>query len=102
MSLIELETIIYAPIERCFNLSLSPKLHVISAGKTNEKIIKGRTEGVFELGDEVTWQGKHFGVSQDMTVKVTELKFPEYFSDEMISGNFKSMRHEHYFKSDGK
>lgn len=102
MSLIELETQIHAPIERCFNLSLSPNLHIISAGKTNEKIIKGRTNGIFELGDEVTWQGKHFGILQDMTVKITELKFPEYFSDEMIKGNFKSMRHEHYFRFDGK
>ena len=35
-----------------------------------------------------------------MTVKITELKFPEYFSDEMIKGNFKSMRHEHYFSNE--
>ena len=100
MSLIELETIINAPIERCFNLSLSPKLHIISAGKTKETIIKGRSEGIFQLGDEITWRGRHFGISQEMTVKITELRFPEYFSDEMVKGNFKSMRHDHHFYND--
>ena len=100
MALIELETVINAPVERCFNLSLSPKLHVISTEETGEKIVKGRKEGLFEVNDEVTWSAKHFGIWQELTVKITEMRFPYFFSDEMIKGNFKKMKHEHFFKNE--
>ncbi|RYE20978.1 MAG: cell division protein, partial [Sphingobacteriales bacterium] len=29
--------------------------------------------------------------------KITEFDRPHYFTDEMVSGAFKSFRHEHYF-----
>ena len=33
-----------------------------------------------------------------MRVKVTEMSKPFSFTDEMINGDFKSMKHEHHFK----
>lgn len=52
-----------------------------------------------ELGDTITWRAKHFGVWQQLTVKVTEFEPPERFADEMLSGAFKRMRHLHCFQS---
>lgn len=97
MQVIEVETIIKASIERCFDLCLNVDLHQESAKHTGEKIIAGIDQGVLKLGDEVTWKAKHFGVWQELSVKIVELKYPVYFCDEMQKGAFKSMKHEHYF-----
>jgi ligand-binding SRPBCC domain-containing protein len=37
------------------------------------------------------------GVWQTLTSKITEFEYPNYFTDEMVEGAFKSMRHEHLF-----
>lgn len=97
MPVIEIETIINAPIEKCFEICLNVDLHKESAKHTDERIIGGVQSGILRLGDEVTWEAKHFGVKQNLSVKIVELDYPVYFCDEMIGGAFKSMRHEHYF-----
>lgn len=98
MPIIQLETLINAPIRRCFDLSRSIDLHQISMEHTNEKAIAGRTSGLIELGEEVTWQAKHFGLTQKLSVQITAFKAPYFFVDEMQKGAFKSFRHEHRFK----
>jgi ligand-binding SRPBCC domain-containing protein len=94
-----LETIIRAPVEACFDASRDAGLHLGSASNTGEKVIRGRTTGLFELGEEITWQARHFGVKQLLTVKIADFDFPHFFADEMVNGAFKSMRHEHYFEA---
>jgi ligand-binding SRPBCC domain-containing protein len=98
MTEIYLETFINAAIEVCFNLARSIDLHKISLEHTNEKAIDGRTSGLIEKGEFVTWQAKHFGIDQTLSVKITEMNPPDYFCDEMIKGAFKTMRHEHFFE----
>ncbi|MBC8046714.1 MAG: SRPBCC family protein [Fimbriimonadaceae bacterium] len=90
---------IHAPIEICFDLSRSIDLHMISTGKTKEKAIAGKTSGLIELNETVTWRAKHLGVNQTLTSKITALKYPKYFVDEMVAGVFKSLRHQHIFES---
>lgn len=34
-----------------------------------------------------------------MTVKITEMQSPTYFKDEMLEGDFKFFKHQHYFKT---
>jgi len=97
MTQIELSTPINAPVEHCFDLARSIDLHLDSMKHTGEKAIAGRISGLIELGETVTWQAKHFGVRQTLTSKITEFKYPDYFTDEMVSGAFKSFRHEHLF-----
>lgn len=99
MPVIRLETIVQTPQEICFNLSRSIDLHMISTKHTGEKAIAGRTTGLILLNETVTWRAKHFGIWQTLTSKITELNYPEYFVDEMVSGAFKSFRHEHHFKT---
>jgi len=99
MTQIELSTRINASIEICFDLARSIDLHIESTKHTGEKAIAGKTSGLIELGETVTWRAKHFGVWQSLTSKITEFERPNYFVDEMVSGAFKSFRHEHIFLS---
>ncbi len=97
MPSIVITTYINAPIERCFDLSRSIDLHTDSMKHTGEKAIAGRTSGLIELGETVTWQAKHFGIRQKLTSKITVFDRPNYFVDEQVIGAFKSFRHEHRF-----
>jgi len=99
MPRIELETVLNAPIERCFDLSRSIDLHKISTEQTNEEAIAGVTLGLIKLNESVTWRAKHFGVYQILTTKITEFDSPRFFVDEMVRGAFKGFRHEHHFES---
>ena len=98
MPTIQLETIIDAPIELCFDLSTSIDLHKLSTGKTNEQAIAGRTSGLIQLNETVTWQATHFGIRQKLTSKITAYERPFHFRDEMLKGTFKSICHDHYFE----
>jgi hypothetical protein len=69
MTQIELSTHINAPIGRCFDLARSIELHVESTKQTGERAIAGRTSGLIELGESVTWRAKHFGIWQNLTSK---------------------------------
>jgi len=94
-----LHTIINAPINRCFDLSTSIDLHKISASKSKEQAIAGITEGLIKLNETVTWKAKHFGLWHKMKVKITEYNNPTNFTDEMLDGTFKFMKHKHEFQS---
>lgn len=50
----------------------------------------------------MTWEAKHFGITQQLTSKITEFDSPNYFVDEMVSGAFKSFKHEHRFQQENK
>src|SRR5665811_1912859 len=97
MPRIELRTEIKANKEIVFDLSRSIDLHRISTEHTNEEAIAGKTSGLIELNESVTWKAKHFGIYQRLTSKVTEFDRPNYFVDEMVNGAFKNFRHEHHF-----
>jgi hypothetical protein len=73
---IEISTQINASLERCFDLSRSIDLHIGSTKQTGERAIAGRTSGLMELGETVTWRAKHFGVWQNLTSKITDLSTP--------------------------
>lgn len=98
MTVIELETNIKASVDCCFDLTRDIDIHKLSTERTNEKAIAGRTSGLCELGDKVTWEARHFGIRQRLSVQITKFNKPYFFEDRMIKGAFKSMRHEHHFK----
>lgn len=92
------ETTINAPAEVAFNLARSIDLHKISTAYTKEEAVDGKTRGLIGLGESVTWRAKHFGITQLLTSKITEFNYPCSFTDEMVSGTFKSFKHSHLFK----
>lgn len=94
-------TIIRAPMARCFDLARSVEVHL--AGNTHwgetAVAIGGVTAGLIGMGESVTWQARHFGVRQRLTSKITALERPAYFQDTMLRGAFRSMHHDHFFRS---
>jgi ligand-binding SRPBCC domain-containing protein len=89
--------VILAPRERVFDLARSIDAHQDSTGGTEERAVAGVTRGLIGLNDEVTWEARHLGVRQKLTVRVTAFDRPNHFQDVMVSGAFKSMVHDHKF-----
>jgi ligand-binding SRPBCC domain-containing protein len=97
MLIVRLWTSIAAPPDRVFDLARSIDAHQQSAEGTHEHAVAGVTHGLIGLGDEVTWEARHFGIKQRLTVRMTGFERPFRFQDVMVSGAFKSMRHDHEF-----
>lgn len=100
MAKIYLETLINADNKTVFDLSRDIDFHQKSTSKTNEKAIAGKMSGLIELGETVTWRAKHLGFYQNLTTKITEMESPKMFTDMMVKGAFKSMKHQHIFKEE--
>ena len=88
---------IKAPAARVFDLARSVDFHVRSAGSTRETAVAGVTHGLLNLGDEVTWRGKHFGVWQNLTSRIVTYSRPDHFRDSMVRGAFRRLDHDHFF-----
>ena len=99
MPLIEIKTLIDADMQTCFDLSRNIDFHKESLKHSNEKAIAGKTSGLIGLNEWVTWEAIHFGIKQQLTSKITAFNSPYNFVDEMVSGAFKSFKHEHIFQS---
>ena len=97
METIRIELWIDAPPELCFDLARDLDLHVRSLAHTNERAVAGRTSGLIELGEEVTWRARHFGVMQHFTSRITAFDRPHHFRDSMLRGAFRSFEHDHEF-----
>jgi ligand-binding SRPBCC domain-containing protein len=98
MPTIHLTTFVAAPPERVFDLARSIDLHRKSMSHTNEEAIAGTTSGLIGLDETVTWKAKHLGKTRILRSKITAMNRPLSFTDEMVDGDFKSIRHEHHFK----
>jgi ligand-binding SRPBCC domain-containing protein len=94
-------TIIRAPIERCFDLARSVEVHLAGNVHWGESAvaIAGVTSGLVGMGQRVTWRARHFWVRQNLTSEITAFEPPVYFQDTMIRGAFRSMQHDHFFRS---
>lgn len=97
MQIVIVETWIAAPAGPCFDAARDIDLHVRSLAHTGETAVAGRTSGLISQGEEVTWRGRHFGVYQHFTSRITAYDRPRYFQDSMIRGAFKSFVHDHFF-----
>lgn len=100
MTEIYLKTLLPAPIETAFDAARNLKLHMDAMKHTAEKMIIGPSHFLAERGDEITWQARHFGIVQQLSVRITAMDFPYAFTDEMTKGAFKTMKHEHRFSMD--
>lgn len=98
MTEIFLTTRINALPETVSELSRNVDLHQHSMQHTGERVIAGVTSGLINLGETVTWKGKHFGIWLTHKSRITEMQHPDYFVDEMEGGHFKTFVHYHHFK----
>jgi ligand-binding SRPBCC domain-containing protein len=92
-----IETFVAASQERVFDAARDLDLHARGLAHTNERAIAGRTSGLIEGGEEVTWRGRHFGVAQNFTSRITSFDRPHSFRDTMQRGAFRSFAHDHFF-----
>lgn len=98
MPIIRIETQIKSTLEICFDLSRSIDLHKISTAQSKEEAIAGRTSGLIELGETVTWEANHLGIRQQLTSAITKMNAPKHFRDEQLKGIFTFFKHDHYFE----
>jgi ligand-binding SRPBCC domain-containing protein len=98
MPTIHLTTFVAAPPERVFDLARSIDLHRKSMAHTAEEAIAGTTSGLIGLDETVTWRAKHLMKNRVLKSRITAMERPLFFTDEMVDGDFRSMRHEHHFK----
>lgn len=90
-------TVLPAPPARCFDLSLDVDFHLESMGDSDEQVVGGVDEGGMQLGDDVTWRARHFGIWWTMTTQITAFDRPNSFVDEQMNGPFKRFHHLHVF-----
>ena len=67
MSTIIIETRIAAPMELCFDLARDVDAHVKTSSSTGERAVAGKTSGLLELGDIVTFGRDGAFVSRQLT-----------------------------------
>ena len=92
MVTIRTTTQIYAPLERCFRLSLSVDLEHQATGN---KAIEGVTRGLMGPGERVIWCGPGLGRRHEALIDIWR-PFT-YFRDVMVSGYFGAFEHDHHF-----
>jgi hypothetical protein len=93
-------THINAPVQRCFDLARSVEVHLEGNTHWGETATAtgGRTSGLIELGEQVTWRAKHFGFWHQLTSEITAMEQPSFFEDRMTHGIFRFMEHHHFFR----
>lgn len=64
---------------------------------TSERAVAGKLSGLIGADEEVTWRGRHLGVTQHFTSRITGFDPPRHFRDEMQRGAFRSFVHDHFF-----
>jgi ligand-binding SRPBCC domain-containing protein len=99
MPRIEVITEVRAPIAIVFDLSRSIDAHQATQTSHNERAIAGRTSGLIELHEDVTWEATHFGVRQKLTSRIVQMDRPRHFRDSRVRGAFKRFDHDHFFES---
>ncbi|GAB3847535.1 hypothetical protein GCM10028822_09090 [Hymenobacter terrigena] len=99
MARIELEMMVQASAEACYALALNVEAHLASTHQTAERVAAGPTSGQLKLGDVVTWEARHLGFRQRLTVRISAATPPHHFQDELVRGAFRTLRHDHYFEA---
>jgi len=99
MPIIKIEMKINAPIERVFDLARCIDLHTESMSDSKEKAVAGKTKGLIDKDETVTWEAIHFGIKQKLTSKITIFEPPRHFRDSMVKGAFKRFDHDHFFET---
>jgi ligand-binding SRPBCC domain-containing protein len=98
MTAIELITPIDAPIEICFDLSISIDLELKAAQGSQLQAVSGVTTGAIGPGQRVGWKTKQFGIAVSHVSEITGFQRPLFFQDSMVEGIFKSFQHDHFFR----
>ncbi|MEU6213430.1 SRPBCC family protein [Streptomyces sp. NPDC047023] len=97
----DITTALLASPQRAFEACLDVEAHTRSMAASSEQAVGGTTHGHLTLGDTVTFQARHFGLTWRLTARITAYEPPGYFMDEQERGPFKRWKHGHRFEPDG-
>ncbi|GAA5615098.1 cyclase [Streptomyces platensis] len=97
----EVVTAVAAPPDQVFAVCLDVEAHTRSMADSSERAVGGKTRGELSLGDTVTFQARHLGLTWRLKARITSYDRPRSFVDEQESGPFKRWRHAHHFEPDG-
>ncbi|MFI1304044.1 SRPBCC family protein [Streptomyces sioyaensis] len=97
----EVVTAVAAPPDQVFAVCLDVEAHTRSMADSSERAVGGKTRGELALGDTVTFQARHLGMTWRLKARITSYDRPRCFVDEQESGPFKRWRHAHHFEPDG-
>lgn len=98
MPTLHITSFIAAPVERVFELGRSVDLHKLAMRDTQDRPIAGNTSGLLNQNDFVIWEGKHFKKLRRFKMRITAMNAPHSFTNQMVDGALKAMRHEVHFK----
>jgi ligand-binding SRPBCC domain-containing protein len=98
MPTIHLTTFVAAPADRVFDLARSIDLLRKTMTHTEQTAIAGTTTGLIGPDETVTWKAKHLLKTRILKSKITAMERPVSFTDEMVDGDFRSMKHEIHIK----
>lgn len=88
------QTVVRAPLERCFLLSTSV---AIVEKELRMHPVSGRTKGFVVGGDTVRWKGWQLGLPQMHESLISRFEPFSFFQDTMIAGRFAFFQHDHAF-----
>jgi ligand-binding SRPBCC domain-containing protein len=92
-------TLIHAPIDRCFDLSLDLDIEIEAVGPDRIQPIAGVTRGRIHANETVTWRTRQFGLWIQHTSLISGYDAPVFFEDRMVRGIFRAFAHEHFFRA---
>ncbi|MGI4789421.1 MAG: SRPBCC family protein [Janthinobacterium lividum] len=95
------ETLIAAPLERCFDLARSVDVHTVGASPIHGKAIAGRMAGLSTQGDWTTWSARFFSLRFSLTTAITDFNPLCGFSDALRGGLFTEFGHVYHFAAKG-
>lgn len=87
------------PVEAVFDAERDIGLHEKTQAGRGERAVGGVTSGLIEEGQETEWEATHFGIKQQLRIRITAMRRPESFRVEMVRGAFRSMVHDHVFRA---
>ncbi|MDR6318879.1 SRPBCC family protein [Actinoplanes couchii] len=100
-AVIEVVSVIAAAPDRVFHLELDVDVHAESLSGSGETATTSTGHRQLALGDDVTFDARHFGVRWRMTSRITAYEPPHRFVDEQTRGPFRALHHEHRFEDLG-
>lgn len=98
MGHIRVETVIACSPERAFDAARDIGLHVATQAGADERAVAGVTTGLIGMGQEVTFEARHFGLRLRHRAQIVAFEPPRRFVDAMLEGAFASFVHEHLFE----
>lgn len=98
MPIIHVTTVVHAPIERVFDLSRNVSLQR-KCISSNETIVSGKTSGLLQAGEEITWQTRRLGKAWIVKLQTARMELHSFFEEIMLHGDFALLKHQHHFKA---